>query len=63
LKNKFWPLFFGTGYEADGILSDFSVMKSFCDFWRGLLTPSYLPTVMGYRAQVGEAKSWEFTAR
>lgn len=54
--------FFGTGYEADAYFVGFSVMKSFCDFWRGLLTPSYLPTVMGYRAQVGEAKSWEFTS-
>ena len=54
--------FFGTGYQVDAYFVGFSLMKTFWDFLRGLTSPSYLPTLIGFRGQVGEEKSWEFTS-
>ena len=53
---------FGTGYELDAYFAGFTLMVVFWDILRGLLAPSYLPTLIEYRSQAGEAKSWEFTA-
>ncbi len=54
--------YFGTGYEVDAYFAGFTLMVVFWDILRGLLVPSYLPTLIAYRAHVGEAKSWEFTS-
>lgn len=54
--------FFGTSYQVDAYVVSFSLMIIFWDFLRGILEPSYLPTLIEYRAQAGEAKSWEFTS-
>ncbi len=54
--------YFGTGYELDAYFAGFTLMVVFWDILRGLLAPSYLPTLIEYRSQAGEAKSWEFTA-
>ena len=54
--------YFGTGYELDAYFAGFTLMVVFWDILRGLLAPSYLPTLIAYRSQAGEAKSWEFTA-
>ncbi len=54
--------YFGTGHEVDAYFAGFTLMIVFWDILRGLLAPSYLPTLIAYRAQVGDAKSWEFTS-
>lgn len=54
--------YFGTGYELDAYFAGFTLMVVFWDILRGLLAPTYLPTLIEYRSQAGEAKSWEFTA-
>lgn len=54
--------FFGTGYQVDAYFVGFNLLIFFWDFSRGLMAPSYLPTLMGYRLREGEAKSWEFTS-
>ena len=54
--------YFGTGYEVDAYFAGFTLMIVFWDILRGLLAPSYLPTLIEYRSQAGEAKSWEFTS-
>ncbi len=54
--------YFGTGYEVDAYFAGFSLMIVFWDFLRGLMAPSYLPTLMEYRSKVGEEQSWEFTS-
>ncbi|MBD3306246.1 oligosaccharide flippase family protein [candidate division KSB3 bacterium] len=54
--------YFGTGYQVDAYFVGFALMITFWDFLRGIMDPSYLPTLIQYRAAVGEAKSWEFTS-
>lgn len=54
--------FFGTSYQVDAYVMSFSLMIIFWDFLRGILEPSYLPTLIEYREQAGEEKSWEFTS-
>ena len=53
--------YFGTGPEVDAYIAGFTLMIVFWDILRGLLAPSYLPTLIEYRAEVGDDKSWEFT--
>ena len=54
--------YFGTGYQADAYFVAFSLMITFWDILRGLLSPSYLPTLLEHRAQAGEKQSWQFTS-
>ena len=54
--------FFGTGYQAEAYFLAFGLMITFWDILRGLMAPSYLPTLLEYRTQCGEAQSWEFTS-
>lgn len=53
--------YFGTGPEVDAYIAGFTLMIVFWDILRGLLAPSYLPTLIEYRAEVGDDNSWEFT--
>ncbi|PID57273.1 murein biosynthesis integral membrane protein MurJ [candidate division KSB3 bacterium] len=53
--------YFGTGDTLDAYLTGFTLMVVFWDILRGLLAPSYLPTLIEYRSEAGERKSWEFT--
>jgi putative peptidoglycan lipid II flippase len=62
VEKKLLAYYFGTGYQVDAYVVGFQLMKVFWEFARGLLSPSYLPTLIGYRATEGEAKSWEFTS-
>ncbi|GAK56464.1 integral membrane protein MviN [Candidatus Vecturithrix granuli] len=62
IEKQVLAYFFGTGYQVDAYFVGFSLMKVFWDFLRGLMSPSYLPTLIGFRGQVGEEKSWEFTS-
>ncbi len=54
--------YFGAGYQVDAYFVGFSLMIVFWDFSRGLMAPSYLPTLIEYRLKAGEEKSWEFTS-
>lgn len=54
--------YFGTGYQAEAYFLAFGLMITFWDILRGLMDPSYLPTLLEYRAQCGETQSWEFTS-
>lgn len=53
--------YFGTGPEVDAYIAAFTLMIVFWDILRGLLAPAYLPTLVEYRAEVGDEQSWEFT--
>ena len=59
-EKKLLAHYFGTGYQVDAYVVSFQLMKAFWEFARGLLSPSYLPTLIGYRATAGEAQSWQF---
>ena len=62
IEKQVLAYYFGTGYQVDAYFVGFSLMIVFWDFLRGLMAPSYLPTLMKYRSEVGEEKSWEFTS-
>jgi putative peptidoglycan lipid II flippase len=62
VEKKLLAYYFGAGYQVDAYVVGFQLMKAFWEFARGLMSPSYLPTLIGYRATEGEAKSWEFTS-
>ena len=53
--------FFGTGYQAEAYFLAFGLMITFWDILRGLMAPSYLPTLLECRSQHGESRGWEFT--
>ncbi len=53
---------FGTDYQAESYFLAFGLMITFWDILRGLMAPSYLPTLLEERSQHGEAQSWEFTS-
>lgn len=61
-EKKVLAYYFGTGYQVDAYVVGFQLMKAFWEFARGLMSPSYLPTLIEYRSTAGEAKSWEFTS-
>jgi putative peptidoglycan lipid II flippase len=62
IEKQVLAYYFGTGYQGDAYFVGFSLMIVFWDLSRGLMAPSYLPTLIEYRSKVGEAKSWEFTS-
>lgn len=62
IEKQVLAYYFGTGYQVDAYFVGFSLMIVFWEFLRGLMAPSYLPTLMEFRSNVGEAKSWEFTS-
>jgi len=62
IEKQVLAYYFGTGYQGDAYFVGFSLMIVFWDLSRGLMAPSYLPTLIAYRSKVGEAKSWEFTS-
>lgn len=62
IEKQLLAYYFGTGYQVDAYFVGFSLMIFFWDFLRGLMAPSYLPTLIEYRAKLGEEKSWEFSS-
>ncbi len=62
IEKQVLAYYFGTGYQVDAYFVGFTLMIFFWDFLRGLMAPSYLPTLIEYRLKVGEEKSWEFTS-
>jgi len=62
IEKQVLAYYFGTGYQVDAYFMSFSLLIVFWDFSRGLMAPSYLPTLIEYRSKVGDEKSWEFTS-
>lgn len=62
IEKQVLAYYFGAGYQVDAYFVGFSLMIVFWDFSRGLMAPSYLPTLIEYRLKVDEGKSWEFTS-
>ena len=49
--------YFGTDYHAEAYFLAFGLMITFWDILRGLMAPSFLPTLIEHRSQCGDARS------